>query len=119
MAEQNRGPEEVREPGTTGRYVVTIDPTATQQGVDVLEQQAGVSADVTAAGDKGIAASQLDDPEASVLFADLGILIAGGLSAEQVRRVQALTEEDNPILAIEPERNDYHALRSLSDNDIQ
>src|SRR4051812_15777837 len=119
MAEQNRGPEEVREPGTTGRYVVTIDPTATQQGLDVLEQQAGVSADAIAEGGQGITASQLDDPEASVLFPDLGILIAGGLSAEQVGKVRALTEEDNPILAIEPERNDYGALRSPSDNAIQ
>jgi phosphoribosylanthranilate isomerase len=115
MAEQDRGPEEVREPGTTGRYVVTIDPTATQQGLDVLEQQARVSADATAGGDEGITTSQLDAPEASVLFPDLGILIAGGLSAEQVRKIQALTEEDNPILAIEPERR-YDALHSAPDS---
>lgn len=119
MAEQDPGPEEVREPGTTGRYVVTIDPTATQQGLDVLEQQAGVSANAIGQGDQGITASQLDDPEASVLFPDLGILIAGGLSAEQVGKVQSLTKEDNPILAIEPERNDYHALRSPSDSATQ
>ena len=119
MAEQDPGPEEVREPGTTGRYVVTIDLTATQQGLDVLEQQAGVSVDATADGDQGTIASQVNDPEASILFPDLGILIAGGLSAEQVRKLQALTEEDNPILAIEPERNDYHALQSPSDSDIQ
>lgn len=109
MAEQDQAPEEIRELGTTGRYVVTIDPAATQQGLDVLEQQAGVSADATAEGDKGMTASKLDDPETSVLFTDLGILIAGGLSAEQVKKVQALTEEDNPILAIEPERR-YNAL---------
>ncbi len=118
MAEQDQGPEEVREAGTTGRYVVTIDPTATQQGLDVLEQQAGVSTDATAEGDEGITASQLDDPEASVLFPDLGILIAGGLSAEQVKKVQTLTEEDNPILAIEPERR-YNALHSPPDSAIQ
>jgi hypothetical protein len=53
----------------------------------------------------------LTNPEASVFFPDLGILIAGGLSAEQVEKVQALTEEDNPILAIEPERS-YNALDS-------
>jgi len=104
MAKQNHGPEEVREPGTTERYVVTIDPTATQQGLDVLGQRGGVSADATVEGEEGVTASQLDDPEISVFFADLGILIVGGLSAEQVRKVQALTEEDSPILAIEPER---------------
>jgi hypothetical protein len=85
--------------------VVTIDPTATQQGLDVLGQRVGVSADATVEGEEGVPASRLDDPEiSSVFFADLGILIVGGLSAEQVRKVQALTEEDNPILAIEPER---------------
>ncbi len=119
MPEQNQGPEEVREPGTTGRYVVTIDPTATQQGIDVLGQRVGVGADATVEGDEGITASQLDDPEVSVFFPDLGILIAGGLSAEQVRKVQALTEEDNPILAIEPERDDYSALHSPPDSTIQ
>ena len=117
MTEQNQGQEEVHEPGTTGRYVVTIDPTATQQGLDVLGQQVGVSADATAEGDEGITASQLGDPEVSVFFPDLGILIAGGLSAEQVRKVQALTEEDNPILAIEPERR-YNALDSPPDGAI-
>jgi hypothetical protein len=119
MAEQDPGPEEVREPGTTGRYIITIDPTATQQGIDVLEQQAGVSADAIAEGGEGITASQLGDPEVSVFFSDLGILIAGRLSAEQVRRVQALTEEDNPVLAIQPERDDYSALHSLPDSIIQ
>src|SRR5215210_80160 len=104
MAGQNQEPTEVREPGTTDRYVITIDPTATQQGLDVLDQQAEVHADATSETGEGITASQLDDPQVSVFFPDLGILIAGGLSAEQVRKVQALTEEDNPILAIEPER---------------
>jgi hypothetical protein len=118
MAEQNQGPEEVREPGTTGRYVITIDPTATQQGLDVLEQQAGVHADATAESGEEITASQLDDPEVSVFFSDSGILIAGGLSAEQVRKVQALPEEDNPILAIEPERR-YTAQHSPPDSAIQ
>ena len=47
MAEQNQGPGEIREPGTTGRYVVTIDPTATQQGLDILGQRVGVRADAT------------------------------------------------------------------------
>ncbi len=119
MAEQNQGPEEVREPSTTGRYVVTIDPTATQQGLDVLDQQTGVSADTTVEGNEGITSSQLDNPDVSVFFPDLGILIAGGLSAEQVRKVQVLTEEDNPILAIEPERDDYSALLSPPNSSIQ
>jgi hypothetical protein len=38
--------------------------------------------------------------EASVHFPDLGILGAGGLSAQQVRKVEALTVEDNLTLAI-------------------
>lgn len=108
MGEPDEAPAE---PGTTGRYVVTIDPTATRRGLDVLDQKAGVSADAIAEGAEGIAASQLDNPEVSVLFPDLGILIAGGLSPQQVSIVRALTEEDNPILAIEPERV-YGALHS-------
>ena len=118
MAEPNQGPDEVREPGATGRYVITIAPTATQQGLDVLDQQAGVHADATAESGEGITASQLDDPKVSVFFPDLGILIAGGLSAEQVRKVRALTEENNPILALEPERR-YTALHSPPDSAIQ
>jgi hypothetical protein len=117
MAEQDQDPEEVREPGTTGRYVVTIDPTATQQGLDVLEQQAGVRTDATAETGE-VDPEVLTNPEASILFPDLGILIAGGLSAEQVRKVQALTEEDNPILAVEPERR-YDALPSPPDSASQ
>lgn len=115
MGEQGEGPAE---PGTTGRYVVTIDPTATQRGLDVLNQQAGVSADAIAEGVEGIAASQLDNPEVSILFPDLGILIAGGLSAQQVSKIQSLVEESNPILAIEPERV-YGALHSLPDSTAQ
>jgi hypothetical protein len=102
MGEQDQGPEEVREPGTTGKYVTT------RQGLDIVEQQAGLRADVTAEAGE-VDPEALADPEVSILFPDLGILIAGGLSAEQVRKVQALTEEDNPILAIEPDRT-YTAL---------
>ncbi len=115
MAEHHHGPEE---PGTTETYVVTIDPAATQQGLDVLAQQAGVSPDATAEGTDGITASQLGDPEASVLFPDLGILIARGLSPQQVTDVQALVERDNPILAIEPERV-YDAIGSPPDSSTQ
>ncbi len=111
MSEQNQGQEEeVREPGTTGRYVVTIDPTAVHQGLDVLGQRVGVRAGATAEAGE-VDPEVLTNTEASVFFPDLGILIAGGLSAEQVEKVQALTEEDNPILAIEPERS-YNALDS-------
>jgi hypothetical protein len=116
MTEKNQGQEEVREPGTTGRYVVTIDPTATHQGLDVLGQRVGVRADATAEAGE-VDPEVLANPVASVFFPDLGILIAGGLSAEEVEKVQALTEEDNPILAIEPERS-YNALDSPPDSAI-
>ena len=114
MTGQDQGQEEVREPGTTGRYIITIDPTATHQGLDVLGQQVGVRADATAEAGE-VDPGMLANHEASVLFPDLGILIAGGLSSEQVEKVQALTEEDNPILAIEPERS-YNAIDSPSDS---
>ena len=116
MTEQDQGQEEVREPGTTGRYVITIDPTATHQGLDVLRQRVGVRHDATAEAGE-VDPEMLANHEASVFFPDLGILIAGRLSAEQVEKVQALTEEDNPILAIEPERR-YNALDSPSDSAI-
>ena len=116
MSKQDQDQEEVREPGTTGRYVVTIDPTATHQGLDVLGQRVGVRADATAEAGE-VDPEMLANPEASVLFPELGILIAGGLSAEQVEKVQALTEEDNPILAIEPERS-YNAIDTPPDSAI-
>jgi hypothetical protein len=81
---------------------------AADEGLTTLSDVAGVSPDeASEAGE--VDPEALADPEASVNFPDLGILIAGGLSAEQVRKVQALTEEDNPILAIEPDRT-YTAL---------
>ena len=85
MTEQDQGQEEVREPGTTGRYVITIDPTATHQGLDVLRQRVGVRHDATAEAGE-VDPEMLANHEASVFFPDLGILIAGRLSAERSKK---------------------------------
>lgn len=110
MAEQNQGPHRIREatplePGTTGRYVITFDPDSARQGLDAL-RRIGVVPDVVfeGAGDD-VGAERLDDQEATIYFKGLGIVVAGGISGEQLQHIEAATEAvDNPLTSVQPER---------------
>ena len=85
MAEQNQSPDQVPEefplgPGTTGRYVIVTAPAQriedAEQGLTTLSNVAGVSPDeASEAGE--VDPEVLTDPQASVNFPDLGILVAG------------------------------------------
>jgi subtilisin len=112
MTEQNQGPDQVPEvspfgPGTTGRVVVVTAPAqrveAADQGLTTLSNVVGVSPDeVSEAGEVDPAA--LTDPQASVNFPDLGILIAGAVDRDQTDRIAAAVDDPaNPLQAIVPE----------------
>ncbi len=118
MSEQNQGPDQVPEsflgPGTTGRVLVVTAPAqrigAADQGVTTLSNVAGVSPDETSEAGE-VDTEVLTNPQASVNFPDLGILVAGGLDREQADRIAAAVDNpENPLQAIVPERR-YRALQ--------
>ncbi|HEV2773082.1 MAG TPA: S8 family serine peptidase [Thermoleophilaceae bacterium] len=75
-----------------------------------MSDVAGVSPDE--ASDAGeVDPEVLTNPEASVDFPDLGILIAGGVDRERADRIAAAVEDpENPLQAVVPERR-YRALQ--------
>src|SRR5919107_1728225 len=111
MSEQNQGPDQVPEefplgPGTTGRYVIVTAPAQrveqdAQQGLTTLSSVANVSPDaVSEAGE--VDTEALTNPEASVDFPDLGILVAGGGDRAAVQNLlEKLAAADLPLLAAE------------------
>jgi hypothetical protein len=109
MSDRNQGsdraPEEPPlEPGTTGRYVITFDPEATQQGLDALRRIGLVPDTVSEGAAENVDAGQLDDQQATIHFNGLGIVVAGGVSKEQLEHIRALAEAaDNPISSVQPE----------------
>jgi len=109
MSDRNEGsdrsPEEPPlEPGTTGRYVITFDPEATQQGLDALRRIGVVPDTVSEGAAENVDAAQLDDQEATIHFKDLGIVVAGDVSEEQLEQIRAASEAaDNPVLSVQPE----------------
>ena len=109
MTERNQGaggtPEErPLEPGTTGRYVITFDPEATQQDLDALRQIGVVPDTIFEGAAEDVDAAQLAEQEATVYYKDLGIVVAGGVSREQLEHIKAAAEAaDNPITSVQPE----------------
>ncbi len=119
MTEQNQGPDQVPEaspfgPGTTGRVIVVTAPAqrveAAAQGLTALSNIAGVSPDeASEAGEVDPAA--LTDPQASVNFPDLGILVAGSVDRERADRIaEAVADPENPLQDVVLERT-YRALQ--------
>jgi hypothetical protein len=109
MAERNQGgdrtPEEPPlEPGTTGRYVITFDPEVTDQALYALGQ-IGVEPTITFEGaGEEVDAAQLADQEATILYEGSGIVIAGGLSREDLEHIRAAAEAaENPVTSVRPE----------------
>ena len=113
MTEQNQGPDQVPEaspfgPGTTGRVLVVTAPAqrveVADQGLTTLSNVAGVSPDeVSEAGEVDPAA--LTDPQASVNFPDLGILVAGSVDRERADRIaEAVADPENSLQDVVLER---------------
>lgn len=127
MTEQNQGPDQVPEaspfgPGTTGRVLVVTAPAqrveAADQGLTTLSNVAGVSPDeVSEAGEVDPAA--LTDPQASVNFPDLGILVAGGVDRERADRIaEAVADPENPLQDVVLERT-YRALQEQPPDEVE
>jgi aryl-alcohol dehydrogenase-like predicted oxidoreductase len=109
MTERNqaasRTPEEPPlEPGTTGRYVITLDPEATHRGLDALRRIGLVPDTIFEGAGADVDAAQLADQEATVYYKGSGIVVAGGVSREQLERIRAAAEAaDNPVTSVQPE----------------
>jgi aryl-alcohol dehydrogenase-like predicted oxidoreductase len=109
MTERNQGagrtPEEPPlEPGTTGRYVITFDPEVTQQGLDALRRIGVVPDTIFEGAAEDVDAAQLADQEATIHYQGSGIVVAGGVSREQLEHIRAATEAaDNPVTSVQPE----------------
>ena len=109
MTERNQGagrtPEETPpEPGTTGRYVITFAPEATPQGLDALRRIGVVPDTVSEGAAEGVDAAKLEDQEATIHYRGLGIVVAGGVSGEQLEHIRAAAEAaDNPVTSVQPE----------------
>jgi hypothetical protein len=115
MSDRNQGsdrsPEEPPlEPGTTGKYVITFAPEATQQALDALRRIGVVPDTVSEGAAENVDAAQLDDQEATIHFKGLGIVVAGGVSGEQLEQIRAVSEAaDNPVSSVQPEST-YRAI---------
>ncbi len=119
MTEQNQGPDQVPEefplgPGITGRYVIVTAPAQriedAEQGLTTLSSVAGVSPDESAEAGE-VDPEALTNPEATVDFPDLGLLVAGDVDREQADQIAAAVDDpQNPLQAIVPERF-YYALQ--------
>ena len=109
MTERNQGagptPEEPPlEPGTTGRYVITFDPEATHQGLDALRRIGVVPDTIFEGAAEDVDAAQLADQEATIHYKGSGIVVAGGVSREQLEHIRAAAEAaDNPVTSVQPE----------------
>ncbi len=109
MAERNLGPdgtpkEPPLEPGTTGRYVITFDPESAQQGLDALRRIGVVPDAISEGAAEDVDAARLGDQEATIYFKGLGIVVAGGISQQQLEHIRAAVEAaDNPLTSVQPE----------------
>jgi subtilisin family serine protease len=106
MDEHTQGPEFFG-PGTTGRTLVALARNQVESGVNALGNIAGVSPESAEGGE--IAAAQLENPEASVVFPNLGVAIVPA-SPEQFMEIRAAeADPDIPIVATAPETIVYAA----------
>src|SRR5918999_859563 len=114
MTEQNQGPAQVPEaspfgPGTTGRVLVVTAPAqrveAAGQGLTTLRAVAGVSPDEEISETGELDPAVLTNPQASVNFPDLGILVAGSVDRERADRIaEAVADPANPLQDVVLER---------------
>lgn len=110
---QDLGPEGPA-PGTTGRYVVLFrEEAGGQGGAGALNDTAGLSAVHTADFEQGaVEGDRLESSEA-VVFDELSVAVVDAAPDQAQALGAATTQEESPILAIEPERVVY-ALPDLS-----
>lgn len=81
---------------TTGRYLVLFRENAVAAGVQMLNESIGI----------GAASADQSQETNTVLLNTLGVAVVS-VQPEQLRSLSVASEQDSPILAIEPERVVY------------
>lgn len=99
---------EVVMPGTTGRYLVLLreDAVRSRSGAKMLRDAAGLNVASSSDFDEGAISAEALAGEEAILFEDLGVAVVN-TPPDQVRSLTAAAAEDNPIIAVEPERVVY------------
>ncbi len=97
--------QNTQEPELTGRYLVLLKEDAIAEGIQMLGELS--STNTSRSGE-----AQADT---TILLNTLGVAIVSA-EPEQVRSLRISTEEDSPILAIEPERVVYALTDIVSSN---
>lgn len=107
MFSQNLGPEGPA-PGTTGRYIVLFaEEDGGGAGASALSDTAGLSAvSVADLEERAVEGHQLESSEA-VVFDELSVAVVDAAPDQAQALGAATTQEESPILAVEPERVVY------------
>jgi subtilisin family serine protease len=98
--------QNIPEAELTGRYLVLLREDAIVEGIQMLGELS--SANASRSGEA--------QPDTTILLNTLGVAIVSA-EPEQVHSLRISTEEDSPILAIEPERVVY-ALTDIVSNNV-
>lgn len=107
MFTQHPGPEGPT-PGTTGRYLILFrEEDGGQAGASALSNTAGLSAVRAADFEEGAVEAERMQTSEAIVFDELAVAVVDA-APEQARALgAAVAEDDNPILAAEPERVVY------------
>ncbi|MEU6546376.1 S8 family serine peptidase [Streptomyces sp. NPDC046859] len=91
----------------TGRYVVLLDPSNQESGINALRSSADIASVERVRGtEAGNVAELLDRPDVSVLFEDLNAAVVE-VRPEQRHALATTAEAEPSIIAAEPERMVY------------
>ncbi|MEB3311380.1 MAG: S8 family serine peptidase [Snowella sp.] len=92
---------------TTGRYVVTFQDDALEEGIRLLQDQAGINA-LPRANDFAESALDMSQMESAggAIFSTLGVAVVS-MEEDALSAMMTILGNNSPILAIEPERIHY------------
>lgn len=107
MFSQGLTPEDPA-PGTTGRYIVLFsEEDGGRGGVSALSDTAGLSAVRTADFEEGAVEGERLESSEAVVFDELSVAVVDAAPDQAQALGAATTQEESPILAVEPERVVY------------
>ncbi|HSL00762.1 MAG TPA: S8 family serine peptidase [Rubrobacteraceae bacterium] len=110
MFSQDLTPEDPA-PGTTGRYIVLFsEENGGRSGADALSDTAGLSAISTADFEEGAVEGERLESLEAVVFDELSVAVVDAAPSQAQALSAATTQEESPILAVEPERVVYALL---------
>lgn len=93
-------------PGLTGRYLVLMRQDAMDAGINALRERAGLNVTRSADFESGVVDTDALTSGGAIVFDDLAVAVVD-TPPEQIRSLSLAANEDNGILAIEPERVVY------------